>query len=233
MDYRDSDSDRRLKYSFKAKIFLLILFPIFAPFVNKAQLNADIGVMSGISYYMGDINPSKHFYKPGIIYSGFYRYNFHKRYSLKGSATYFGLRGSDSDFPENEFQLERNEKFDIKIIDISVQIEHNFWPYLTTLIEKDRFSPYIFTGFSGFYLFGERSSISYGIPLGAGFKYNLNKRIGLGIEYSFRKTFTDNIDGYLTNDYNFNHTKDWYSFLGFLCSYKIFTKDMYCPAYDN
>lgn len=235
MDYRSSDLNKRYKLSRQFKIFLLILFPIFAPFVIFSQLNADIGLMSGISYYIGDINPSKQFYKPGLIYSGFYKYNLHKRYSIKASSTYTRLKAKDSDFSDNDLQSERNYEFNSKIVDISIQFEHNFWPYLTTLIEEDRFSPYVFAGITGLYVLGDKSDIYFAIPFGAGFKINLNKRIGLGIEYSLKRTFSDDIDGSdsWNNDEYFGYTNDWYFFLGILFSYKIFTKKLLCPAYDT
>lgn len=235
VDYRSSDLNKRYKLSHSFKIFLLILFPIFAPFVNFSQLNADIGFMSGISYYIGDLNPSKHFYKPGLIYSGFYRYNLHKRYSFKASSTYTRLKAFDSDFRENNLQRERNYEFNSSLVDISIQFEHNFWPYLTTLIEEDRFSPYIFAGITGLYMFGDKSNTYLAIPFGAGAKINLNKRIGLGIEYSFKRSFSDNLDGSdsWNNDEYFGYTKDWYSFLGVFCSYKIITKNILCPAYGT
>jgi len=221
------------KYSPKDKIILLILFFIFAPLLNKAQKKADIGLMSGVSYYIGDINPSKHFYKPGILYSAFYRYNFHKRYSLKSSINYASLKADDADFTNSRFQLIRNENFASKILDVSFQFEFNFWPYITTLVDEDRYSPYIFAGFTGFYSFGQFSSVHYGIPFGAGFKFNLNKRFGIGLEYSFRKTFTDMIDGSTNwgSTENFAYTKDWYSFSGFFVSYKFYTKNLNCPTY--
>lgn len=234
MDYLSSDLNKIYKLSHSFKIFLLILFPIFAPFINFSQLNADIGFMSGISYYIGDINPSKHFYKPGTLYSGFYRYNLHKRYSVKANTSYTKIKASDSDF-NNNLQRDRNYEFSSGIVDISIQIEHNFWPYSTTLIEEDRFSPYIFTGITGLYMFGDKSDIYFAIPFGAGFKINLNKRIGLGIEYSLKRSFSDDLDGSdsWNDDEYFGYTNDWYSFLGIFCSYKIFTKNLLCPAYNS
>jgi len=131
--------------------------------------------------------------------------------------------------------MERNNTFVSTVYDFSAVLEHNFWPYLTTLVEEDRYTPYIFTGISSLYLAGDVSSILFGIPFGAGFKFNFNKRFGIGIEYSLKKLFTDKIDGntYKNSDYNFNYTKDWYAFTGFFISYKIFSKKINCPAYNN
>lgn len=234
MDYRDLDLTKKTINSIPDKrIFLLILFSIFAPFILKAQVKADIGLMSGVSYYIGDINTDKHFYNVSPFYSGFYRYNFHKRFSVKGGIAYTTLSANSSDF--NTFISNSSLSFKSQLIDFSAVFEYNFWPYLTTLTEEDKISPYIFVGLNGFYNIGVVSSIYYGIPFGAGLKYNLDKRIGIGFEYSFRKSFTDMIDGsdFWNDELNFEYTKDWYSFLGVFVSYKFFSKRIMCPAYNN
>jgi hypothetical protein len=89
------------------------------------------------------------------------------------------------------------------------------------------------------------------IPFGIGFKLNVSKRIGLGIEWAPRKTFTDYIDdvsglypdpsknppngekgmafsnrsldgGDVINSQRGNpRTKDWYSFFGLTLNIKV------------
>ena len=46
------------------------------------------------------------------------------------------------------------------------------------------------------------SRVSIAIPMGIGAKYTIHRRWSIGIEYLFRKTFTDYIDGVSTTYYN-------------------------------
>jgi uncharacterized protein DUF6089 len=74
------------------------------------------------------------------------------------------------------------------------------------------------------------------LPLGIGFKYNYDKRIGVGIEWTFKRTFDDDWDFNNERTINnhqtaFQYNKDWYSFVGLFLTYK-FDESFECPAYD-
>ncbi len=51
------------------------------------------------------------------------------------------------------------------------------------------------------------------IPIGIGFKYNFDKRWGLGIEFGIRKTFTDYIDDVSTNYYDPKKIEEAYGYV--------------------
>jgi len=74
------------------------------------------------------------------------------------------------------------------------------------------------------------------IPFGLGVKYNLNKRIGIGLEFGMHKSFSDKLDdlddpqSYMNSDVDppvkveytdYWHNNDWSSYLGIQLVYKL------------
>ncbi|HAF30617.1 MAG TPA: hypothetical protein DCG75_16370 [Bacteroidales bacterium] len=219
------------------RILLLFLFTLSINFIFS-QSKTELGVFAGTSYYQGDINKSKLFYSPSAAYGVILKYNLsnHLSTSLKG---YYGkLSGSDSDFSNLENQL-RGASFSATLIDISALIEFNFLPYTSSGYikkNKNRFTPFIFLGIGGNYIFssgGFENPIT--IPFGLGIKYNIFERLTLGIEWSYKKTFNDEIDGVINIQDEINnpviHNDDWYSFCGVFVTYKLFRDKIDCPTY--
>lgn len=89
-----------------------------------------------------------------------------------------------------------------------------------------------------------KNVIAPSLPFGMGFKFNVGKRLGLGVEYQMRKLLDDrldNLDDPLAHINNDNievtyrdrlHNNDWAGFLGLHLTYKIFLGKVPCPAYD-
>ena len=91
--------------------------------------------------------------------------------------------------------------------------------------------------------------ISVAIPMAVGLKANIFPRFVLGVEWSFRKTFTDDLDNITGEDlsiYNshagvyiekskkqigFLYTKDWYSMAYITLSYTFKLGGVSCNAY--
>ncbi len=65
-----------------------------------SQRNANVGIFAGTAYYMGDINPNRHFYKPSFSLGVFYRYNINTRVAVRANGYYARLSGNDLDFPD-------------------------------------------------------------------------------------------------------------------------------------
>lgn len=179
---------------------------------------SEVGLFGGVSYYVGDLNPSKHFLLSKAGYGIIYRYNISPRFAMKINGFYGTLEGSDAISKAN---VSRNLSFKSYITDISVQIELNFFKYITGH-DKYKFSPYIFTGISLFNfnprasingdwyalqplgtegqgttlsIVGKRYSLTnVAIPFGLGIKYSPAKFLCIGAEWGLRKTFTDYID---------------------------------------
>jgi len=242
-------SDGRAEHSSKAFFsgILLILLLVFPSKHAIAQRKSDIGLIGGASYYMGDINHSRHFYAPSPAGGIIYRYNLNPRHSFRFTGIYTILKGNDSDF-EDDFQQWRDHSFRTGIIDLSVSTEFNFMDYQPTKLRKDRYTPYVSAGIG--YASVISSDVQIGsatldpnakaesattITFGAGFKYNVSRRVSICGEWTFRKTLNDLLDAREnigTEEGVFFHNNDWYSMVGLFVTYKIFNWREDCPAYD-
>ncbi len=217
--------------------FLTILFLLLFKGMGNAQRNTNIGVFAGTAYYMGDINPNKHFYRSSLSLGGLVRYNFNTRYAIRLSGYFADLSGNDRDFPDrlNPDRPLSPSRFQTSLVDLALQIEFNFFPF-TPNIGVWEYTPYISAGISEGFIVGssvDATNIT-SLPFGAGVKVNLTSRISAGAEWSFRKTFNDNIDGVTNPSHTSSllHNNDWYSYLGVFITFKFFNFASECPAYN-
>lgn len=194
----------------------------------KAKKSVDIGVFLGGSYYIGDLNPTRHFdqfTKPGggIVC----RYNFNPRLAARANFLLGKIEAHD-EFSSSPGQQQRNLSFQSSITEVSAQLEFNFLNYEIG-DEKAKFSPYIFGGLGGFLfdpqgqyydewislqsLSTEGQGLPGGpgkpyklfqvtLPFGVGVKLNVAKNMSLGLEWGMRKTFTDYLDDVSTRYYD-------------------------------
>lgn len=203
------------------------------------QKNSDPGLYLGSSYYMGDINKSRHFYRPSLAIGGLWRYNFNPRNSLRFSGTYHKLSGSDFDFSDN-FHTGPSREFAASFVDLALNFEFNWKPYQTAH-RKTQASPYVFAGLGyGLKLpggVGTEVSSHLTFPFGAGYKINLGRWLSAGIEVGPRRAFSDLVDG-VTNPGLEGAmaplgNRDWYIFTGAFVTYKIFKLWDDCPTYEE
>jgi hypothetical protein len=222
------------------KRFLLFisLFFLLAIGITHAQQKANIGIFAGTAYYMGDINPNRHFYRPRLSLGGFYRYNINSRYAIKASGYYASLSGNDLDFPQvlHPDRPMSPANFKTSLMDMAAQVEFNFLPFTPNTLGKWQYTPYISAGIAGSLIISSDVDVPafLSFPFGIGVKVNLSSRWGAGAEWSFRKTFSDKIDG-LENPSGVQslvHNNDWYSFMGVFITYKFFNFAKTCPTYN-
>ena len=210
--------------------YISLLILIFISANTKGQEKANIGILSGGSYYLGDINTSKQFYKIRPLYGAIYRYNINKRYAIR-SSFFKGRFAADDNDSKYKYQKDRNISFVTNIYDFTIQCEFNFFPYITTDVKKNKWTPYVLAGFTAF----QAKEFDLAIPIGVGVKYNYNKRIGIGIEWVFKRAFHDDLDFADTFKSNkqisYVKNKDWYSLVGLFITYKFDTA-IDCHAYD-
>ena len=147
------------------------------------------------------------------------------------------------------FNNQRAGSFESNLSELSGTIEFNFFPY--KLGDKTYWgTPYLFVGISyysfnpsaEFQQFGNPQPIDesggneLALPLGLGFKLSISKKIALSMEWGFRKTGNDLIDG-LENRFNNTfetgkaYDNDWFVITGFSLTYKL-TDEGSCPAYN-
>jgi len=235
------------------KIFLILVCPIaflLMPLSLFSQRGGEVGVLAGGSYYMGDINLYKHFYTPHLGAGVFGKYHFNSRYVLRVSGLYTELSAADADF-NNEFQLLRNSDFESMLIELSMQFEVHFLPYELCEMKRRSFTPYLQSGLAVYFAGSSQQVFGLAIPIGFGIKKNINSRLVIGAEWSFRRTFSDYLDNLSGEDLDvydpnygvpltetnmfkqtgFLYNKDWYSMANITLSYTFKLGGLGCPAY--
>jgi hypothetical protein len=214
--------------SFKTYLFLAILLLCVQA---RGQRKSDIGFMTGVPWYLGDISPT--IPRPKVIppaIGPILRYNFDQRHSLRAHAVFYQLAAS------GEISPGRLEDFQASFVDLGLDFEFNWWPYRTAW-RKTRYSPYVSAGLGYSVSYTGRSVSHLYLPFGGGFKVNLGKRLSGGLEASMRKCFTDLIDGVSNPGGEAVQSpvgnNDWYFFTGLFLTYKIFEYREDCPAYGH
>jgi len=193
------------------------------------------GVLAGVSYYLGELNPRQHFYDPGMALGGLIKHNFTEHHCLRINVFYGQLRGDDLE-SKNEYRQMRAHTFDTSLLDCHVGYEFNFMPYVINRW-KTAHTPYIFGGFGYSIILSSTTGMAKShatIPFGVGYKYRFNDSLAIGCEWGMRKSFTDKLDGIENpgpdGSYSASHNNDWYSFAGVYIAFRLFEKKFECPG---
>jgi hypothetical protein len=189
-----------------------ILFFFTLTGLSGSSQTLELGLFGGGSYYIGDLNPGKHFINTQLAYGITARYNIDTRWAVTMSGYAGKIKGNSS----NSFRPDNQLAFESNLTDISAVVEFNFLPYFTGS-HKDFFAPYIYTGLSLFFYdpmangtslrslgtegqnigFEGRSpygSTGIGVPMGLGVKLSLARNLGMTVFWQIHKTFTDYLD---------------------------------------
>lgn len=237
---------------------LLVFVTVLITVSGFAQKTADIGIWGGTSNYFGDLDNAPPFQSFNPNFGAYFRYNFNARVGLRTMI----LTGN---FAEKGVIEGMPWEFDKSVQDLSIQIEINYLKYILGE-KKTPFSSYITGGIGVNYfsyymdpaliaLFNSNhnkgtailneSIIATTIPFGFGFKYNIGRRMGVGIEYQVRKIFSDKLDDLNDPLAYFNetgeevlyttsmHNNDWTGYLGVHLTYMIYMGKNACPVYDS
>jgi hypothetical protein len=203
-------------------LFRIFILSLLFNFSNRcfSQTTFEVGIMGGDSYYLGDLNPGKHFQNLQLAYGMLIRYNFDSRWTVKLSGTRGSVKGNSA---SSTFLPGNQLKFESPITDISGTVEFNFFDYFTGS-EREYFTPYIYAGLGVFWFnpsadghllqpagtegqnvkFEGRKpykTTSINIPIGLGVKYSLGRRVCIAAFWEIHKTFTDYIDDVSTTYY--------------------------------
>jgi hypothetical protein len=237
--------------------FFLLITGLILSFSALAQKTADIGIWGGGSGYMGDLENTSlnDFTFPTI--GAYFRYNFHERMGVRAMLLTGNMEAKGT-IQNQDWEFAKNVR------DVSIQAEINFLRY-STGNRKAAFSTYL-TGGIGLMNYRydydqafmhtitpktnkgtndeSKNIFAPSLPFGMGFKFNVGKRLGLGVEYQMRKLLDDRLDDLDDPLAHFNdagvevtyrdqlHNNDWAGFLGLHITYKIFLGKVPCPAYD-
>jgi hypothetical protein len=234
------------------KVFLLFVLGIFSSFRIFAQY-WEVGPAAGVSYYLGELNPGRHFNtielppSLGLII----RKSLNKRYALKSSFTYNNMSAQDR-LQNISFNQYRKVMMKNTTWDASLHLEFNFFPY--QIGTQERFTIYTFLGLTAYYYKtsvdwqGSKDTFLYvpaiydnnafgiAFPFGFGLKMNIGGNWGLAFEWGMRKLYTDFFDGV---DEKFNNANifisnrqnnDWYNISLISITYKFNKKGDRCPS---
>lgn len=202
-------------------LFCLFSFRTLAQPDHSYLYTGEFGVLAGVSQYFGDLNPDLHFNTPKIACGLFFRKQVTDYIAVRIQGQYARLGYSDVYNTQNAFDLRRNLSFNTNVWQLGVQGDFNFLrfipgdgdhratPYLTIGIGMFSFDPYAYLDGQKYYLrelgtegqgsaaYPDRkpyNNIAAYIPLGLGYKYNLNPKMNIGIEAVYNFTTTDYLD---------------------------------------
>ena len=205
----------------KRLFFVLSLFVGMC--VAKAQ-TAEIGLCGGVSFYMGDLNPKGVFNGVRPAGGVLFRYNINPRLAVKATALFGSLQASDASTGDKARNLsfrspisEISAQMELNFLRLFNEKGQNpFSPYLFAGIAVFAFNPQAeFNGntydlqalgtegqglnvkdpITGIMYDQKRYGLTgFSIPFGLGMRVNFLKFYSIGLEWGFRKTFTDYID---------------------------------------
>jgi hypothetical protein len=207
----------------KCKYLYLVGLLLVVGGLNYANgQNWEGGLFAGASNYKGDLAP---YLAPSETHPAvgvFVKRNLSPFFSLALTAKQGAISGDDENF---DHLKDRNLSFESDITEVSAIIEFNFFPFLKGL-GPDQFTPYVYSGFA-FFRFeptttfkgetfdlqefrtegqgvtsdapGQYSGLQPAIPIGGGFKLQLNRRLNLTFKLGYRATFTDFLDDVSTD----------------------------------
>ncbi|MCM1449043.1 MAG: PorT family protein [Clostridiales bacterium] len=220
-------------------ILTLLLTALHLPVqAQEESYRFDLGAGLGMGGYLGDLNESNPFARPGFTGELSFRYRFDTRWALATRLGYSSLSGNSDDL-EGVLPDAAHYEFKSNVIDLSERVEVNFFAFGIgeTYKKLKRWSPYLSVGIGlAMASCDGASHMAFTIPMAVGVKYKLKQRINLGLEFSMTKAFGDHLDGELSDLYQIKSSMvkntDWYSRLALSISYEFGLRCPTCHYYD-
>ncbi len=227
------------------KLYTLLLLIFMAGALNAQGGEWEVGPFLGWAVYQGDMIAKTVDLKEANVAFGFTgRYRYYYTLNFRGSLLLGQLTGADANYPDNYYRTKRNFKFETSIVEISFMAEYEPLGKLRELKGgKSRLlvSPYLLGGL-GFTFANPKpkfpalgnpgsltpvlqdvragySNVHLAIPIGAGIRYDVNRKWMIGAEIAARYAFTDYLDG-ISKSGN-PDANDWYWFYGLTAMYKV------------
>jgi len=169
--------------------------------------------------FMGDINPANPFYFKSMAGGIQVTYNLNPTWGIGAGYQYLHLNGADRD-SKDPYLRARGQVFNNQLNELSLRANFNFFRFIAGRA-VNRYTPYLFMGVAVFshrpYIYTQDGSrhhmedlqlqqeskvrgLALALPLGIGFKYNVNGPWSLGAELAYRVAFEDNLDN-ISNNY--------------------------------
>jgi hypothetical protein len=212
---------------------ILVIFLFVA--ANTLAQRISTGIFTGVSNYQGDV-VKYHLItrESNFAYGGFVRYNITQKLSMRANVYHGVLSGSDLNFDDRQ---NRGFSFKTSILEGGINVEYD-------LLSRGRYNrknqyvplrtPYIFTGV-GAVMYNARveglpidapelklqanrgNVFNFMIPIGAGYKFDLDEHFTMGLELASHLPFTDYLDG--VSESAKQNNNDWYVFGGVTFAY--------------
>jgi hypothetical protein len=205
---------------------LLSFVTLTASLSVKAQKDISVGGLVSASSYIGDFNPGGILSKPGVYVGGIAHYTITEYYSLRIGLGAGNLRGDPATYKGRlmpNLLHQKSASFDQRFFDADVRIEVGFIPYVPFGYDPKKlsFSPYFALGGGVAY---SKGAPFLQFPVAVGAKYRIAHRFTLGAEWTFRKTFNDDLDSWenvrVSSAKTFNNN-DWISYIGVYLTYQL------------
>lgn len=216
-----------------------LLFFLLLPFLLSGQNRWEGGLLSGGSFYQGDLTPSaaSTIREVRPAYGLLLRRNMGQQFSLRANVLRGTLSGDDANYKDF---AGRALSFSTRFTELSLLLEWRLAPATGSRLE-----PYFFAG-GGWLQIAPRPEFlnqpggtppkgvkediqadyarsRFALPFGFGLEYSLNERWALGAEGGLRTAFTDYLDG--ISQAGNPEKKDWFGFLGVTIAYRWGTPD--------
>ncbi|HEY5370242.1 MAG TPA: DUF6089 family protein [Hanamia sp.] len=187
----------------------IVLFAFFA----HAQ-NFHLNVYTGFSNYQGDLQDKEFTLNQAHVAGGFgFSYDIASHFSIRTGFTIAKLSGDDK-YSRN---VTRNLNFSTGITEANIGMEyfitapisqHSLTPYLFAGVALYHFNPYTYDSSGTKYFLQPLSTegegfvagrnvyklTQFALPFGAGVKLSLSDNVNVGLEFGYRKLFTDHLD---------------------------------------
>ena len=188
---------KRLIFTFAILHIGTLLNPAFAQ-QDEVVYRLELGAGAGAGFNVTDLKG-----KAGLSGSLIARFPLNPRMAVKTELGYMQVKGTTDGksefFPANPSQSSAERlSYSVSsgLYDLSALYELHFLPYGYERGYQGycRLVPYIQAGF-GFVYGAAGKAFSAQVPIGAGVKYKVGPRLNLGLDWTFRFSLTDKIDG--------------------------------------
>lgn len=186
----------RIFHCIRLSLLVVLLAATMGLRAQEKEYMYEIGGGIGTSFGWNDVNASRVMYSPSVSFGAVWRYNLNLRWALATELNSLGMRGDVGDF--DYASAVSDYRFSTRYWQLGFRPEINFWNYGwgSDYRDKRRYTPFLTMGLAaGVVTGGDDTAFAWGIPMGAGFKWKMNKRWNAQLSCIVTKALSDQLDG--------------------------------------